>query len=310
MNWKISTTCFLFGMLPLASALAVTASGQSSSGPQGPIAPPPKFDVKRIPIQPNPDAPPVPTADIIQRFTANEDVMKKAYQKYTLEQDVRIQEEGDPADPGGSYELSGQLFTKPDGERVERILKRPVISLKRVEVGMEDVQFLTSLPAFVLTTDQLPLYVLSYEGTEQLDQLHTYIFRVKPKRLLRGIPLFDGAVWVDDQDFAIVKTYGQYVTDSSARGTVLPFKFFETFRENFAQKYWFPTYVRSDDYMPIEKSDPVHLRLVIKSVNVHPEEGAPPPPPAPAAPPADVSAPAGAPEKQTLPKVPPPPPPN
>src|SRR5271169_6690812 len=118
MNWKISTTCFLFGMLWLASALAVTAKGQSSSGPQGPIAPPPKFDVKRIPIQPNPDAPPVPTADIIQRFTANEDVMKKAYQKYTLEQDVRIQEEGDPADPGGSYELSGQLYTKPDGERV------------------------------------------------------------------------------------------------------------------------------------------------------------------------------------------------
>jgi hypothetical protein len=100
-------------------------------------------------------------------------------------------------------------------------------------------------------------------------------------------------VWVDDQDFAIVKSYGQFVTDSPTAGTVLPFKLFETFRENFAQKYWFPTYVRSDDFMPIAKSDPVHLRLVIKSVNVHPEERAP------------ATTDAG--EKRTLPKLPPPP---
>jgi hypothetical protein len=275
MNWKIYATGFLCGVLALASALAGTARGQGAQGPQGPIAPPPKFEVKRIPIQPNPDAPPVPVADIVQRFTANEDVMKKAYQTYTLEEDVRIQEVGDPSEPSGEYDLSGQLYTKPDGQRFVRILKPPVSTIQRADFGMEDVQFLTSLPLFVLTTDQLPFYNLGYEGTEQLDQLHTYIFRVKPKRLVRGRPLFDGVVWVDDQDFAIVKSYGQFVTDSATEGTVLPFKLFETFRENFAQKYWFPTYVRSDDFMPIAKSDPVHLRLVIKSTNVHPEESAP-----------------------------------
>jgi hypothetical protein len=296
MNWKIHETCFLWGMLALACVPAGTARGQGAAGPQGPIAPPPKFEVKRIPIQPSPDAPPVPAADIIQRCAANEDVMKKAYQTYTLEQDVRIQEVGDAFDPGGEYELAGQLFTKPDGERVERMLKRPVSTLKRTEIGIEDVQFLTSLPSFVLTTDQLPYYILSYEGAEQLDQLHTYIFRVKPKRLVRGRLLFDGVVWVDDQDFAIVKSYGQFLSDSPAAATRLPFKLFETFRENFARKYWFPTYVRSDDFMPIEKSEPVHLRLVIKSTNVHPEGDAP------------AAGRAG--EKQTLPKLPPPPPPN
>ena len=272
MNWKTYVTSFICGMLALGCLCTRTALGQTSAGPQGPIAPPPKFEVKRIPIQPNPDAPPVPTADIIQRFTTNEDVMKKAYQAFTLEQDVRIQEVGDPSEALGEYELTGQLYTRPDGHRVIRMLKRPVSTIKRVEFATEDVQFLTSLPLFVLTTDQLQYYNLAYEGIEHLDQLHTYIFRVKPKRLVRGKPLFDGVVWVDDQDFAIVKSYGQFVSDSPTEGTVLPFKLFETFRENFAQKYWFPTYIRSDDFMSVEKGEPVHLKLVIKSTNVHPEE--------------------------------------
>jgi len=289
---KNYATTALTGILALASFCAGSAWGQGSGGPQGPIAPPPKFEVKRIPIQPNPDAPPVPTADIIQRFTTNEDVMKKAYDSYTLVEDVRIQEVGDPSLQLGEYELSGQLYTRPDGHRVVRILKRPASTIKRVEFATEDVQFLTSLPLFILTTDQLQYYNLSYEGVEQLDQLHTYIFRVKPKHLVRGRALFDGVVWVDDQDFAIVKSYGQFVSDSAVEGTVLPFKLFETYRENFAQKYWFPTYIRSDDFMPVEKGDADHLRLVIKSTNVHPQDQTNVPGPSPAEPKPDSAKPA------------------
>ena len=44
---------------------------------QGPIAPPPKYDVRRIPSVPHPGPPPIPEQQIIQRAAANEDVMKQ-----------------------------------------------------------------------------------------------------------------------------------------------------------------------------------------------------------------------------------------
>jgi hypothetical protein len=262
---RITAYC---GVLALATASAPPARAQ---GTQGPIAPPPKFEVKRIPIKPNPDAPPVLPEEIIHRFAANEDLFRKIYDTYAVEEHVHIQEMGDDANPGGEYDFTGQIYTKPSGGRYNHILKKPVSTLKRTTVLLEDVQFLTSLPLFVLTTDQLQYYNLNYEGAEQLDQLHTYIFRVKPKRIQRGMRLFDGVVWVDDQDFAVVKSYGQFVTEMAGEGTQLPFKLFETYRENFSQMYWLPTYIRSDDVLVLSKDAEVPLRLVIRATNLHPQ---------------------------------------
>lgn len=257
----------------VALVLSLGIPGTVRAQVEGPVAPPPKFEVKRIPTKLDPGAPPVPTEEIIRKFAQHEGEFKRIYDAYSFEQTVRIQELAGDSGPAGEFSVSGQFYTKPDGERYERIIKPPASTLRRSAFSLEDVRQLARLPLFVLTTDDLPNYAVTYEGQEKLDELNTYIFRVKPKQVERKRLRFDGVVWVDDHDFAIVKSYGQFVTDVAGQGTQLPFTMYETYRENFQQKYWFPTYIRSDDAVTSEKEQ-LRLRLVVRSTNFQPPSAA------------------------------------
>jgi hypothetical protein len=236
----------------------------------GPQAPPPKFEVKRIPAEPHPGPPPVPEQVIIQRFTANEEVMKKAYETYNFTQSLRMDE---LTDPGGKFSVTGEVYTRPDGQRYLRVTKQPESTLKLMHFSLEDVRVIASMPEFPLTPDKAANYDFKYAGQEKLDQLNTYIFQVKPKLLSRKERYFQGVVWIDDQDFAIVKSYGKFVSEIEGNGTALPFTMFETYRENFQGKYWLPTYTRSDDYFKDDQNNELPLRLVIHSTEFKPSNG-------------------------------------
>ena len=254
-----------------ACVLAARAAPARAQDARGPIAPPPKFEVKRIPVTPDPGKPPVPAEEIIRRMAANEDVFKRAYDTYRLEQTIRVQELADGNTPDGEFSVTAEVFSKPDGKRYERVLKQPDSTLHRTAFSLEDVQTLAQLPLFMLTPEQLSKYDLAYEGQQKLDEINTFIIRVKPKQIIRGQRLFDGVVWVDDQQFAIVKSYGKFATEVEGEGNPLPFSMFETYRENFAGKYWFPTYIHSDDVVALPKSQ-LHLRLVIRSEHLQPQD--------------------------------------
>jgi hypothetical protein len=245
----------------------------------GPMAAPPKFDVKRIPSMPHPGPPPIPEAEIIRRFAANEDVMKKAYDTYNFDRSIRIEE---LTDPGGKFSVSGEVYTRPDGERYLRIEKPPEANLKQTDFTLEDVRIIAQLPLFILTTEEIANYTFAYVGQDKLDQLNTYVFQVKPKQLSRQRRYFEGAVWVDDHDLTIVKSYGKFISEIAGNGTKLPFTMFETFRENFQEKYWLPTYTRSDDFVENEKQGELHMRLVIRDTDFK-LAGSPAASPAPAA---------------------------
>jgi hypothetical protein len=226
----------------------------------GPMAAPPKFDVKRIPAQPHPGPPPIPESEIIRKFAANEDVMKKEYDEYNFARTIRIEE---LTDPGGKFVMSGVVYTKPDGARTLRVERQAESNLKQTDFTLEDVRIIAQLPLFILTTEEIPNYTFTYAGQDKLDQLNTYVFQVKPKQLSRKRRFFEGAVWVDDRDLTIVKSYGKFIGELAGNGTKLPFTMFETFRENFQDKYWLPTYTRSDDFMENEKVGELHIRMVI-----------------------------------------------
>jgi hypothetical protein len=232
----------------------------------GPITPPPKFEAKRIPAKPNPGAPPLPAQEIIQRFTANEDQIKKAFDAESFDQSVRVEE---LADNGGEFDFTGHVYTKPDGERYVRVVSPPVSHLKYTEFSLEDVKTVDAIPLFVLTTNQLPFYNLSYEGKEKLDEINTFIFRVQPKQLSNR-PLFDGVVWVDDQDFAIVKSYGKFVTEAGDAAGSFPFSMIDIYRENLVGHLWFPTYLRSESEVKSPNAD-IPIRLIVRSTNFKPE---------------------------------------
>jgi hypothetical protein len=230
---------------------------------QGPIAPPPKFEVKRIPAVPHPGPPPIPEQEIIQKFAANEDVMKKAYDAYSFTQTVRVEE---LSDPGGKFTATGEVYTKADGDRYWRATRPIESNLKLTDFTLEDIRTIEQIPLFFLTMEEIGNYNFLYAGQDKLDELNTYVFQVKPKELSRKRLFFSGVIWVDDHDLAIVKSYGKFVSEIVSEGTKLPFTMFETYRENFQQRYWLPTYITSDDY--VEKKDTqLHLHLVIRSTD-------------------------------------------
>lgn len=245
----------------------------------GPIAPPPKFEAKKIPAKPEPGAPPLPAEEIIHRFTANEDLIKKAFDAQSYDQSVKVEE---LVENGGLFDFTGQVYTKTDGQRYVRVVKPPVSTLKYTEFSLEDVKTVAGFPLFILSTDQLPSYNLSYEGQEKLDEIDTFIFRVKPKQLGKQ-PLFDGVVWIDTQDFAIVKSYGQLTTEAGNFPASFPFTMFDTYRENLQGRLWFPTYIRSDGSVKTEQGE-VPIRLVVRATNFKPETAASPAPSAPKTP--------------------------
>jgi hypothetical protein len=265
-----------FAQIAMMGALLFCAGPCARAQDPGPMAPPPKFDVKRIPAQPHPGPPPIPESEIIRRFAANEDVMQKQYDAYNFARTIRIEE---LTDPGGKFLVSGTVYTKPDGERTLRIEKQAESNLKQTDFTLEDVRIIAQLPLFILTTEEIPNYTFTYAGQDKLDQLNTYVFQVKPKQLSRKRRFFEGAVWVDDRDLTIVKSYGKFISEIAGNGTKLPFTMFETFRENFQDKYWLPTYTRSDDFIENEKVGELHIRMVIRDTDFKlAGPGAPPPP--------------------------------
>jgi len=263
-------------VLPGAAAVARAQTPQD----QGPMAPPPTYEVKRLPSVPHPGPPPIPQDEIIQKFAANEDVMKKAYDTYDFTETVRIEE---LEDSGGKLTATGDVYTRPDGKRVWHVTAPLASTLKSAIYSLEEVRTISTLPLFVLTTDEIANYNFLYAGPDKLDELNTYVFQVKPKQLSRTRRFFEGVIWVDDHDLAIVKSYGKFVGESYSERDAFPFKMFETYRENFQGKYWLPTYTTSDDYIDRPPADQLHLRLIIRDADfkLQPASPAPPPNPAP-----------------------------
>ena len=231
------------------------------------MAPPPKFEVKRIPSVPHPGPPPIPVEEIIQKFAANEDAMKAVYVTYDFTQTVRVEE---LTDPGGKFTATGEVYTKPGGARYWRVTEPPQSNLKIMHFSLEDVRAMVSIPLFTLTTDEIANYNFLYAGEDKLDELNTYVFQVKPKvqsLLNRSRRFFEGVIWVDDHDLTIVKSFGKFVSEISENGPQLPFTMFETYRENLQGKDWLPTYTSSDDYIDSDDNTQVHLHLVIRSTD-------------------------------------------
>jgi hypothetical protein len=255
------TALFATVLAILAACAPLPSCAQDN---QGPMAPPPKFDVKRIPSIPHPGPPPIPEQEIIRKFAANEDAARKVYDTYDFSQTIRIEE---LSSPGGKFTVTGEEYTRPDGQRMWRVVKPAESTLKLTKYSFEDVRTMMTLPTFFLTSDQIANYDFLYAGQQKLDELNTYVFQVKPKQLSRSQRLFQGVVFVDDHDLAIVETYGKFVTEVIDEGAKLPFSLYETFRENFQDKYWLPTYTTSDDYFGAAGDEQFQLRLVIRSTD-------------------------------------------
>jgi hypothetical protein len=265
----------------------------AQEGPQGPLTPPPEHRVaRRIGTEPEPEAPPaLPPDEIIRRFSQKEDEYLIARTRYTSRKSIHLEEFGPDGKLSGEFLRVTETAPGPDGRPIVKTIEKPQSTLQHAFLTPEDIEALDRVPAFPLTTSQLPKYNVKYIGKEQVDEIDCYIFQVKPKMLERTRGLFDGVIWVDAKYLEVVKTYGKWVTEQGNAPILpqYPFALFETYRENVDGKYWFPNYSRSDDTLHLKDQD-LSVRLVIKWSDFKPPSAAStalpaiPAPPSPAKP--------------------------
>jgi len=247
---------------PAGDFFAVPLAAQEPVGPQTPPKPP---EIVRIPTRPQTPAeqPPIAPDEIIRRFSAQEDQLAHLFATYGYRKTVRLEEIGSDGKVSGQAEISSSSLPISDDAR-RKTGGEPQSTLRFLNLERDDIEALSKIPAFPLVSSNLPKYEITYEGKQPVDELNTYVFQVKPRQLERSRAYFDGLVWVDDHDLAIVKTYGKWVTETGdAQASQLPFNIFETYRQPVANKYWLPAYSRSDGSFD-DKGLSIPVRLIIR----------------------------------------------
>jgi hypothetical protein len=204
-------------------------------------------------------------AEIIQKFSAKEKEFKEARDQYTFRQDVKVQTL-DGTTVTGEYQETFDVTYDDQGRHLENVVFAPQNTLKDILMSPEDIQGLRHLMPFVLTTDDLPQYDILYVGQQQEDELHCYVFDMAPRKFLPHKLYFQGRIWVDDQDFQIVKTSGKTVPEVHKKNNENLFPKFTTWREQVDGQYWFPAYTLADDTLHFRTGavPDVHIREVVK----------------------------------------------
>jgi hypothetical protein len=212
------------------------------------------------------EPPSIPADQIIKRFAEREADFKLERDNYTYTQDFAIQTLDDDNRPDGEYRMTSDIVFTPDGKRFEKVTFAPQNTLERIMLSEQDLDDVRNVQPFVLTTTELPKYDVAYVGRQQVDELSTYVFDVKPKVIEKKQRYFQGRVWVDDKDMQIVMTDGKAVPDIISRNNENVFPRFRTYRENIEKGFWFPVYTRADDYLHFRSGD-VHIRMTIRYSN-------------------------------------------
>jgi hypothetical protein len=214
---------------------------------------------------------PVDVEAIIRRFTQKETEFRKALNNYEFKRDAVIQTIAWGGQVSGEYHRTSRFVFDDSGKRYEKILFFPMPTISDIQITPQDIEDLGGVQAFALEASKINDYDFAYAGKEKIDEIDTYVFDVTPKILSDKSRLealkrenqeggyFQGRIWVDDQDYQIVKARGKSVPEFKQR-----FPTFETYREQIDGKYWFPTYTYADDSLTFKGGQIVHFRMRIR----------------------------------------------
>jgi dienelactone hydrolase len=237
----------LAGVEPRVAAFVLAVGGRAQK--------PEESHVRQVPLAP------AEIERIVRAMTAKETQFRQALNQYGFKRDAIVQTIGWGGQITGEYHRTSRFVFDDSGHRFEKILAFPLPSLQEIALQPEDFEDLGGVQAYALEADKLTQYNFSYLGKEKIDELDLYVFDVSPKVLpdpkKTKERFFQGRIWVDDQDFQIVKVRGKGVPETKNS----KYPTFETYREQIDGKYWFPTYTYADDQLVFGSGQTVHMRM-------------------------------------------------
>lgn len=205
-------------------------------------------------------------SDLIRRVAARETENEAERNNYTYRQTVTVEDLDDHGARLGEYREVRDIVFSPTMERSEQVIEKPRNTLKRLKMTDEDFRDIREIQPILITKDSLFLYETKFKGEELIDGLDSWVIQVKPRQLLHGQRLFDGIIWVDKSDFAIVRLEGQAVPQirTTKEGNLFPH--FTTIREKLDGKFWFAVKTYGDDTLYF-RSGPQRIRMIIRYAN-------------------------------------------
>lgn len=202
--------------------------------------------------------------ELIRKFAAEETKVKEARAHYTYTQDVLVQTLNGKAVDGQFHEITTVSYDDK-GKRAEKVAFAEQSTLRGILLTQEDMDDIRVFMPWILTTEEVPQYKLTYAGQQHVDDLDTYVFHVEPKKEEKNKRYFQGRVWVDNRDFEIVKLCGKSVPDVVHVKKHRPMDIrlmFVSYRQ-MVDGHWFPAYARVDDTLHLQV-EAIHLREIVK----------------------------------------------
>ncbi|MBS1813448.1 MAG: hypothetical protein JSS87_01075 [Acidobacteria bacterium] len=208
--------------------------------------------------------------EIIKAFGAKEAVFAEARTNYVFRQDVKFQTIDDNTGKvDGEYHQITDVGITKEGKRTENVVYAPQNTIERVIMTAQDFQDVEHRLPFVLTTEDLPDYNITYVGRQKVDELDTYVFDAEPKVMEKGRRYYKGRVWVDQKDLQIVLISGKSVPDDVRRGHENLSPPFTTYYAQVDGKYWFPIYTKAEGILHFASgsnnmAEDVHVRTIVR----------------------------------------------
>src|SRR6267142_4373786 len=204
---------------------------------------------------------------IIGSFTLKEAEFRRALNSYSFKRDAIIQSIGMGGQVVGEYHRVSNFTFDDQGNRYEKISFFPMSSMP--EITQEDIDDLGGIEPFALEPSKISRYNVRYIGKEKIDELNLYVFDIAPKVMpdpKKKERLFQGRIWVDDEDLQIVKTKGKGVPETK----INKFPTVETYREHIDGRYWFPTYSYADEELIFDNGGTLHVRMKVRYTDFTP----------------------------------------
>jgi hypothetical protein len=200
-----------------------------------------------------------PPPDLARRVAERETATEAERAHYTYRQTAVLN------DYAGEYREVRDIIFSPTGERTEVTIGKPANNLRRLLLTEEDFRDIREVQPMLLTRDTLWLYDSKFRGEETIEGIDCWQMEVRPRQILQGQRLFAGTLWINQQDFSIVRSEGKAVPEIRRLKQENLFPRFTTIREKIAG-FWFPSKTLADDTLQF-RSGPVRIRMRIEYSN-------------------------------------------